>query len=458
MSQFLASLRAKKLCWKNHLRDTLRYGSLSRWVASRVFQFAERLRANPVTKLQQLNRALRLAPTVQHVESLRPRIEKILSSITRKDVPWSQLTGDGRKAIELPKGIIIKPPVSAQEKGIIYLTFGDHWLRLLRSGHSKAIAQEYDLVLGPSYSPPPDFALELMVRDWPGKLYTLLSNFDDAPLMKALSPRIQPIPLLASNWVDPDEARPFLTEKKRYDIVMLAHFAAIKRHWVLFDAVRKMSFRPKILLMGVALDGRDENDVRQEARCFGIEDCLNIVTRPSRDQLWQGLAQSKTSIICTQQEGSCIAVVESMFADTPVALMRTARIGSAAYVNEKTGTMLDSRSMPQQLEQFIRQAGSYRARQWAVRNVCCHQSLQTLNEFLREDAERNNLPWTQNLIPFKQAILPDYLSPESELALAPHYLGFFEKYNLRLGKQRLSTQPGTVLPVPLTAPEVGGAA
>src|SRR5262249_39291512 len=134
---------------------------------------------------------------------LRPGLEKEVAQV---DVtPAGLAAASGRPPrTDLPKGLLLKPPVSPAEKGLLYLTFEDHWLRLLQSGQIPAIARRYDLLLGPSSSPPPSPELLLLLRVWPGRLFSFLSNFKDAALLRLLSQKLTPVPLLASSWVDPD--------------------------------------------------------------------------------------------------------------------------------------------------------------------------------------------------------------------------------------------------------------
>ena len=61
----------------------------------------------------------------------------------------------------MPKAIILKPPVSDLERGVLHVAFEDQWLRLLRSNHAAEIARQYDLILGPSWSLPPDLPMLL---------------------------------------------------------------------------------------------------------------------------------------------------------------------------------------------------------------------------------------------------------------------------------------------------------
>jgi glycosyltransferase involved in cell wall biosynthesis len=323
--------------------------------------------------------------------------------------------------------------VSAREKGVLYLTFEEQWQRLLRSGHVEAIAEQYDLVLGPSTSPPPHIELLLMAKHWPGRVWTLLSNFHDAELLQALSPKLVPVPLLASSWVDPHDFTPFLGQPKEYDLVMLAHFDPVKRHWLFFNALRKLPRSFRVLLMGVPLGGRTEKDLLAEARTFGVQDRFDLLLRPSRAEVMSGLARSRVSLVFSRQEGSCIAVTESLFADTPVGLFRNARIGSKAFINEQTGVLLDRERLADELCDFVENADRFRPRSWAMRNISCHVSRIALNARLRRASREEGLDWTRDLLPIRKDLVPSYLSAQTEMEMHPWYEDFFRRYGLLLG-------------------------
>lgn len=436
-------MRARLLTWKHRLKEWLRHGYFTSRCISKGLSTLSMLKTEPIAKLELLYKAIRLRPTVARTEQLVGSIQEALSQIEFTNVNWAKLEGSAQPQRILPKGIILKAPVSENEKGVIYLTFENQWIRLLRSGQAESIAKQYDLVLGPSHSPPPDIPLMMMMRFWPGTLHTMLSNEEDADLYRILSPKLKPVPLLSSSWVDPEAFTPWLSDEKKYDIVMLANFSAIKRHWLFFDTLRKLPSTLKVLLIGVPLDGRDEHDLQQEMALFGVEKQCDILVRPSREELMSGLAQGRISLIFSRREGGCIAVAESLFANTPVGVCREARMGSKAFINEETGVLLDRGQLPQQILQFLKMANCYRPRQWALDNISCHRSLHILNNSLREAALSEGSAWTDDLLPFVKGVVPSYLLPETEEAMRPWYENFERQFGLKLGSSlaRPSRQP-----------------
>jgi glycosyltransferase involved in cell wall biosynthesis len=316
---------------------------------------------------------------------------------------------------------------------VLYVTFEEQWLRILRSGQTAAIAEQYDLILGPTWSPPHDLPLLLAARHWPGRLFTLLSNLDDAATMQRLSPKLEPIPLLASHWVNPDIYRPYLDLPKEHDVIMLANFAPYKRHWLFFQMLRQLPRRYKVVVMGVPLGRRTEAVLRAEARAFGVQDRFELRMRLSDAAIAETLCRSRTSLIFSAQEGSCIAVAESLFGNTPIGLFYDARIGSKVFLNPATGRLLEPGNVAAQVADFIETSALYQPRAWALENISCEASHTILNQHLQDAARRAGRPWTVDVVPFYQNALPRYVDPEQEQEMSCWYEDFAQRYGLRLG-------------------------
>jgi hypothetical protein len=413
--------------------DRVRYSPLCGELAALGLHGRAALMRDPQARLELLARAARICSSPRHLRRLETAMHTDLERLPAEAIDWQAAGAGAPERDDIPKGIILKPPVSEQEKGVLYITFEDQWLRILRSGRVADMAQRYDIVLGPSASPPPDVALLLAAKLWPGRVYTLVSNLGDIERFRRLSPKLEPIPLLASSWVDPDAYGPYLHQSRDYDIVMLAHFDLVKRHWLFFDMLRRLPRHLRVLLMGVPLSGRTEVMLRDEARLFGVADRFDLVVKPTREQVAEGLCRSRVSLLFSQQEGSCIAIAESLLADTPVGVFRSAHIGSKAFLNEQTGILLDRARLAEQVLTFVASADNFRARAWALENISCHVSRRVLNDFLCRAAHRDQRPWTRDLEAIAQHLVPCYLTQRTEDEMRPWYDDFTECYGLRLG-------------------------
>ncbi|HZY90769.1 MAG TPA: glycosyltransferase [Gemmataceae bacterium] len=423
---------------RSRLADLLRSSPITRAGAARLlWARAAAARNNPTRRLALLARAAHVCPDRFGLAGLREAIRKELERLSPQSVDWGAAGAGDAGRTDLPKAIILKPPVSPAEKGLLHIAFESQWLRLLRSGQAENVARRYDLLLGPSWSPPPDLALLLALKLWPGRLYTLLSNFEDAAAMRALSERLAPVPLLASSWVNPAAYQEHLGRPKDYDVVMLANFSRVKRHWLFFHTLRRLPRRYRVLLLGVPLDGRTEQTIRDEARAFGVEGRFDLHVRPTRAEVARGLARARVSLIFSRLEGSCIAVAESLFADTPVGLFRNARIGSRAFINAQTGRLLGRAGLARQVERFVDEADGYSPLFWARENISCYRSQEVLNRTLRDEALSQGRPWTRDAVPMQNDTFPRYLSAETEAEMRPWNDDFTRRYGLRLGPATL---------------------
>ena len=112
-----------------------------------------------------------------------------------------------------------------------------------------------------------------------------------------------------------------------------------------------------------------------------------------------------------------MVVTESLFADTPVAMLRDAHIGSRTYINKDTGILLDYTSIRQQLMGLVERRVPFGARKWAEENISCQASLARWNSFLREEAIARGLPWTRDLVPFCWKPYTVYLNDHDRLEM-----------------------------------------
>ncbi len=61
---------------------------------------------------------------------------------------------------------------------------------------------------------------------------------------------------------------------------------------------------------------------------------------PHAEVVARWLCRARASVILSRREGSCVVVAESLFADTPAALLENAEVGSRAFINASTGRLL----------------------------------------------------------------------------------------------------------------------
>lgn len=335
---------------------------------------------------------------------------------------------------QIQLGVVLKAPVSAREKGVVLIAFEYQWARLLRSEHLAEFAANFDLVLSPTWTPPHAMMTAVFPDFYPGqRIFTLISGEEDKAVFPRLSEKYRVVPLLASNWVNPSLYEPVEFGAKDIDIVMLANFSRYKRHFALFSALQEAPERLVACLAGRPWGGITADRMWEMARTYGVADRIEIIEGASDVQVRNLLARAKVSLILSRQEGSCIAVAESLFAGTPVGLLEDARVGSKVFINGKTGVLFKHRGLGRQLADFVASAHQFQPREWALEHgISCFGSTRVLNDILCQEQVREGLPWTADIAVHQWSPEPRLTRAEDRERLRPVYTYLREKLGISI--------------------------
>ncbi len=416
--------------------DRLRYSPhVRRWLST--LQMLRASRAQPrdnqalARTIRDLCTATRLAADEDSVRAGMARIHPLLRALDPHAIDWSEFVPHAADR-RLTKAVILKPYVSPREKGVLYVSFETEWLKILRHGQARAVAERYDLVLSPSGSPH-NLTSYVFPVAFPGSIFTLISQAEEEELFPRISPKYRVVPLYASSWVHPDLVRPRPRGQRDIDLVMVANFAKFKRHYALFKALRTMPRRLRILLIGQDQDARTAQTILETARCYGVADRFTLRANAPWEAVADALGRARASVILSRREGSCVVVAESLFADTPAALLRTAEVGSRAFLNPATGRLLHDGNLAAQLTAFIAESDRYAPRAWAVANISCFRSSAVLNEHVKRRRLADGGEWTRDLAPLCWRPDPALVRKEDERELRAARDDFQARYGLAIG-------------------------
>jgi glycosyltransferase involved in cell wall biosynthesis len=422
---------------KIRVRDRLRYAAVLQWLMGRVLELQGRVAKSVAERLAFSARAFRLLAPLGSAAGLTRRLRPYVAdlkgvSIWRDQrIGWED-RGDSVDEFEISKGIILKPYLSPREKGVLFVSFEYNWLPLLGLKRAKALFDRYMLICAPSWSPPPFPAIWSMAGLPHGDVFVLQSNFAEAGWYQSLPTNVTPLPLLISHWIDPGFYQPRAPQDRDIDVLMVANWAMFKRQWVLFDALRRIPKRYRVVLVGQPDSGRTMADIEAEATAFGVRDQVEIRERLSIDEVTALQCRSKVSLVFSRREGSCVVVAESLFADCPVGLLQGAHIGSSAFINEKTGVMLDESRLAEELPAFIDRFAEFSPRAWATSEISCFASGKVLNEQLAEWSRKEGREWTREAVPFMCRPNPRYLDAETEATMTEAYRDLYETSGVRV--------------------------
>ena len=418
------------------IKDRFRHNRLARrFLASTIAATAGRGMSPEecVQAIAKLSKSARLAGSDAQMARMEQSIHGRIAALARRPFNWADFEPSWKRD-RIEHAVVLKPYLGENEPGVVMIAFEYQWNRLIQATNLEEFARRYSLVLSPTWSPPHCLGVCLFPHLYPGKIVSMISHTDDLRTLPRLSPNVSVVPLYASSWVHPDLYQPVPFASKDIDLVMVANFSEYKRHFALFKALRDMPRSTRVLLVGRPLENRTAAVLRQEAAAYGVQDRFELLENASEKQVNAALAGAKVSVILSRREKSCVVVVESMLADTPVGLLSDAHIGSRAFINSQTGRFLEHENLGPQLQDFIDHADQYSPRRWALENgIACLGSTEILNQFLKNQALETGRAWTQDIVPHHWRPSPQLVFPEDRARLRPEYDDVFARFGIHLG-------------------------
>ncbi len=378
----MAARSYKRLAWNAAISELFGVAQLLAYIIRRgqtkrrlehLLTAARRLHTKP---LRAITRAF-LAPW------LTPERSNVFR---REEVGWSYYRSDfgGLEFEGLASSLLLKAPGANGERGVLYVSFEYNWMRLVANYDARRFFQEYILVGASSWSPPDYASFANLSGLSSDPMFIGISNVVDVQTYRMFEPHIRALPLLASDWIKPENFSPRPYRDREIDIIMVANWLQFKRHWLLFQALRDMDPKLRVLLIGRNGDGRTEREIRAEARAFGVKQDLELVTDVPIADVIAHQCNAKVSALFSGREGSCVAVTECFFADTPVVMMHDAHVGSKAYINARTGMLASPHTAASALTRMLERPEELAPRAWAIENISCYRSSEKLNAILRD--------------------------------------------------------------------------
>lgn len=379
--------------------------------------------------------AARLAGSEDRRIKMERRISERIAALQGRNINWEPFTPLWRTdAIE--KAVVLKRCVGPRERGVLLVLFEYQWARLMQLSNLEEFARSYTLVVAPTWSAPHSLPNCLFPALYPDSLVSLISDPDDLPILPRLSSRTRVVPLYCSSWVNPQWFQPKEFADKDIDIVMLANFATYKRHFALFQALAEMPRSTRVVLIGQSLNGRTAETLRREAALYGVQDRYRLYENTSDAVVFDMLTRAKISLILSLREGSCVAVVESIMADTPVGLYEDAAVGSRVFINAQTGRLLRRKGLARQLMEFIESADRFSPRAWALENrIDCFGSTEVLNQALKQHALERGEEWTEDIAAHHWRPNPTLIFEADRHRLQPAYDDIQLRFGFRIGAE-----------------------
>jgi hypothetical protein len=301
--------------------------------------------------------------------------------------------------VVLSRSLLLKAPAGGGEKGVILLGTEGDWGALVASGAVAALKEECHLVAMAASAAPPLARLHALAATGDGPLHFGIGNDDHYDYAAVLGSSVVPLPIMGCDWLDPAAFSPRPRHEREIDILMVASWLQLKRHWLAFKALRSLPSGLHVVMVGGPAEGRELRDIKEEARAWGVRQDIVFLESIPNEEVYRLQCNSRIALQLSRREGPCVAVVEAMMADTPVAMMRDSYAGATRYINDRTGTFLDPQRIGRQLAGFLETSEQLNPRPWIARQASYTVSLRRLEAHFESFAQSRQLPWRDGLVP-----------------------------------------------------------
>jgi glycosyltransferase involved in cell wall biosynthesis len=329
-----------------------------------------------------------------------------------------------RKLPGLSRTIVLKAPAANGEKGILLLTFEYNWARLLLGADNEQLrwlAERFHIVLSSSSSPTNFATLSLALSRIPGTVFVQACNPDENARIEGFHPRLKCLPVMPCDWIMPDLYQPKPMDERTRDLLMVAFWGPVKRHWEFFDMLTRLPASLRVTMVGQTDGIRNKDDMIRIARDLGVKQELEVHQSIPVQHVAELQCDAKVSVIMTRREGCCVAAVESLFAGSALAMRADAHIGPLAYINAQTGMLLRPGRVAKDMATLLERAPSLRPQDWASQNISCYRSQEKLDAYFKQVDVQENRPWTGGIVLPIWRPHPTFARIEDQAALRPVY-------------------------------------
>ena len=282
------------------------------------------------------------------------------------------------------------------ERGVIVVDYSYIFPLFAALFDLPAIAERYHIVLEPSWRGLCTADILCYANyDFPVFVQTVEPR--DTAFLNALDANFVTVPIAANWWVDHRVVAPVPGTEKDLDVVMVAGWSEVKRHWRFFKVLAGLKadgHRLKVALVGYPQDKKREA-IEDEARHFGVRDQLELHEKLPIDQVNRLLTRAKVHVLWSRKEGANRALIEALFADVPVIARQGLGYGYAyPYVNERTGRFATEASLGRTILEVIGAPERFSPRAWALANMSCQQATGVLDGVIGRTCAARGEPWT----------------------------------------------------------------
>jgi hypothetical protein len=292
--------------------------------------------------------------------------------------------------------LVLKSP-SANERGILVLDYSFVFPLFARLFDVEAIARRYFLVFEPSWSGYCDLDI-LCYSTFTFPVFVQSAEPRDSDVLRRAG-NFVPIPIAANWWIDHRIIHPVPGTPKTLDVVMIASWAAFKRHHRVFKALQTLRRRGHVLTMALAgyPSGLQKNDILRMADYYGVGDQIEVHEWLSFADVNGLYNRARVNLVWSRREGCNRAIIEGMLADVPCIIRTGFNYGfRPPHINPATGRFCDEKDLPDTLLEFCSTYDRYHPRAWVLAQMSCQAATAALTTAIRPVALSLGEVWTRD--------------------------------------------------------------
>jgi glycosyltransferase involved in cell wall biosynthesis len=151
-----------------------------------------------------------------------------------------------------------------------------------------------------------------------------------------------------------------------YDVIMVSSFSNLKRHWLLFKAMKELKDRGRVItavLIGYA-GSLTKKDLEHQATEYGVLEQVTILEDLTPAQVALYYNRSKLNLLLSKREGFNRSLIEGLYCNIPCFIRDGFNFDyKYPYISEKSGGYYTDTSLASDLSGWLDSYGSFRAKE-----------------------------------------------------------------------------------------------
>lgn len=289
------------------------------------------------------------------------------------------------------------------EKGVIVFRYTALFRSFMKNFDLDKIDEKYYIVLEPTWVGYFDLNILCFCKY---KFPIFIQTYEprDFMFIKTLKSNLIPVPLGTNCWVDNRIFKPLDGISKNFDLIMVANWAAFKRHYQIFRTLnkikkyRKYGRRLNMILIGYSQLGRTKDDVYKEAKYYNVEKQLELIENISQEEVNYYFNCSKVGILWSRKEGGNQSIIEGMFSGVPFIVRKGHNYGfKYDYINKYTGIYSSEQELPNKMLYMVDYYQKFSPNPWVTEHMSCQRSTAILNDMIKKVAVNKGENWTKDI-------------------------------------------------------------